>query len=569
MKRSRVTYETQGGSDGSPDIVYVNLQVSNVNAIDSGPTPVVEYTEPRSSAIIKDPSSYYGSIVRFTTDAGRGTPLFMPIMQTYQNNGTVFVPSTANQFLLTFVAGTGNININMTVGSYTPTTFLAMLNPIMATAILSTTVSAAVASWTSVTEPGTLVIRITTTSPQIGLAMPTTAVQDLLGFPALTQSAGSPVTFVGANPITWTPATTYDTIYSLTLTGQIGSSPIITPIQTWIQWFPEFASAPKPQLQPGGLLVQKPADKYWWCTSYQHWVACVNAAFATMWTDPQIVSASVTTLCPKMTYSPSTGLFSIAYDSNGFGNNASTWLNSVTGVRGSAPVVSAYDGFGAGDQGLRWSNPAECFTLMWNGAFQSLFANFNVVRIGNELSYGRDYLAIVTPTTVGAWDPWTINGATGTVADVQRSSVVTPARYPAQLFIETQDYISTCAQWCPVSALVFSSASMPFIQEFTSPANLLSTGNNSSTQGSNNTSFPIITDISLDLDRAEGYRGFVSYVPAVYRLADLGSGTLPIQTINMKVYWRDRLTGELVEYELPNGSAITMKIMFRRKGSGQ
>ena len=57
----------------------------------------------------------------------------------------------------------------------------------------------------------------------------------------------------------------------------------------------------------------------------------------------------------------------------------------------------------------------------------------------------------------------------------------------------------------------------------------------------------------------------IEYVPsAEYRMGNLiGHG--PIQAIDVQVFWRLRLTGQLVTLYVPNNASMSLKVMFRRK----
>ena len=85
---------------GDYDIVYYNADIVNGRTLDrgSGQDPRVNFNETRDSAIIKDASKYYFSIVRFTMNgAGKDLPLFIPIIETdgtrnptYNINQTIY-----------------------------------------------------------------------------------------------------------------------------------------------------------------------------------------------------------------------------------------------------------------------------------------------------------------------------------------------------------------------------------------------------------------------------------------------------------------------------------------------
>jgi hypothetical protein len=79
---------------------------------------------------------------------------------------------------------------------------------------------------------------------------------------------------------------------------------------------------------------------------------------------------------------------------------------------------------------------------------------------------------------------------------------------------------------------------------------------------------PIITDIALDttVGGAAAYRQFISYVPtSEYRLSDFGPSKVAIQNVDVFVFWKNRLDGQLYPITMYNLSSVSMKILFRLK----
>ena len=75
---------------GDPDHVYVDISIVN----NGSNNPVhLKYNDTRDRAIIQDPSEYYMSVARFRIDTQSGLPLFIPQIQTGQNNVNLTVYS--------------------------------------------------------------------------------------------------------------------------------------------------------------------------------------------------------------------------------------------------------------------------------------------------------------------------------------------------------------------------------------------------------------------------------------------------------------------------------------------
>lgn len=90
MYRSSVEFSGQEDINGDPDIVYYNADIINDNALQKvqlGLDPVVRFQETRSTALIRDISQFYFSIVRFTMNGpNKDLPLFIPTIQLGQSD---------------------------------------------------------------------------------------------------------------------------------------------------------------------------------------------------------------------------------------------------------------------------------------------------------------------------------------------------------------------------------------------------------------------------------------------------------------------------------------------------
>jgi hypothetical protein len=132
-------FEFVGGTIGSPDYIYYNCDIIN-NQTDSvggsglvEPDPAIRFNETRDTALVKDASLYYFSIVRFTMNgANRDLPLFIPVIQTGQTNQNLTTYQVALTLQQTWNTSTGPIAFNITP---TPTTLIYQpetQNPILA-----------------------------------------------------------------------------------------------------------------------------------------------------------------------------------------------------------------------------------------------------------------------------------------------------------------------------------------------------------------------------------------------------------------------------------------------------
>jgi len=58
----------------------------------------------------------------------------------------------------------------------------------------------------------------------------------------------------------------------------------------------------------------------------------------------------------------------------------------------------------------------------------------------------------------------------------------------------------------------------------------------------------------------------VTYIPtAEYRLATMTNSPTEIRNIDIQVFWKNRLDGNLVPLRLYNKASISVKVLFRRR----
>jgi hypothetical protein len=133
------------------------------------------------------------------------------------------------------------------------------------------------------------------------------------------------------------------------------------------------------------------------------------------------------------------------------------------------------------------------------------------------------------------------------------------------LLFVTQENESTSSLWCPVQNITFCSTLIPIVPEGEAPP--LRVGGNAQNlgQGVSSNMSRIITDISADKTSAYAYNGSIVYIPqGEYRVSDFqGSGAL--REIEVTVFWKNAIDGRLYPLPLPNGSVVTIKMLFRRK----
>jgi hypothetical protein len=330
-----------------------------------------------------------------------------------------------------------------------------------------------------------------------------------------------------ANPGTpMTPSDVNLTIYSVSLQVTVGgttyteTTPIIYVPETQNPFF-----APVPELPNSGQLVsQDVSTRYYWVYTYSHWLTLVNTAFSTCMAALKTAAGigADTTEAPRMTYNPQNNLFSLYCDRQGFGGSDRVGPNN--------------------------------FTLWFNNNMYGLFSNF-------QNTYYN--------TTNSELDNEIYTGVIGPYQNLVSVPTGTPTPTVAKSYwVMTQDFESTSTLWSPIESVVFNSSLLPLVFEQTGDPVVFGDSNDNTESVNSRPAFqPIITDIALPIENANAYRSLIYYAPqAEYRLASFQRSRQTINQIDVQVYWKNRLDGQLYPVQMFNSSSVSIKIMFRRRG---
>jgi len=327
------------------------------------------------------------------------------------------------------------------------------------------------------------------------------------------------------------------TIYSITLTATIGGT-TYTSGAVPIMYAPETldpALAPVPDPLTIASGIQDLNTRYYWVYTYGHFLDLVNAAFATAHANIIAQQASAVGV-PYMTYDPTTNLFSLLTDSAGFGKDH-------TGPE-------------------RWE-------VYFNSDMFGLFTNFNNYYVnGDPTAVPAPYGPVaITPLTAPLPEATNLI-VIESLANQNVVNVAFPGAAANYWWKTTQYCESTSSIWSPIESIVFTSALLPLVNEQTGDPVQFGQSNLGLEQQNTQSAFqPIITDIALPLANACEYRQYIQYAPtAEYRLASFQRSRQPINNIDIQVFWKNRLDGNLYPVNMFNSSSVTVKIMFRRRG---
>jgi hypothetical protein len=299
--------------------------------------------------------------------------------------------------------------------------------------------------------------------------------------------------------------------------------------------------------------AQDVSTRYYWLDTFQHWVGLVNEALTqannalyTEWNSARIANGNVASPytgfstggtpwtgvypTPVCSYDIPSGLFSILYPAI---------------YKTAQPIFeNPYNGTPPA--------PNTQPTLWFNQNLEGLLSNFY------NLYYN-------SPQGDGSL-------LSGTPKDFPEGYVykmlVVNEQNLAGIITQTQEAQSTSTLWSPIESLVFISNLLPIQNEQVAPPNTYGTGNIGNSTATAQSAFqPIITDIANDLALDPfAYRKMIYYAPsAQYRMADFKNSKQEIKTIDVQVFWKNRLNNQLYPLTMYNLSSVSIKILFRKK----
>ena len=379
------------------------------------------------------------------------------------------------------------------------------------------------------------------------------------------------------NKTTYKLAITYQQTWN-TVLGPIAFA--ITPVPTYIDFLPEnyntfVAPVPAPPIK-----VQDITTDYYYVNTFTHFVSMFQTTvetayqllytqFAAQWaatpglTDPfpfptySNFKAYVNE--PQLTYDNKSRLFSIFADSDGFG----TRITNFTAV----PYVA----------GVASPQTKPTMRIFFNTNLYGLLNNFYSDYWNTTNLTAENFPA---PVPFGyTYEILFYNNFYQNVVDYRLAPYagvpplgVVPIASQKVYYRQEQDYQSTGSLWSPIASIVFTTTLIPIKYEATGQPNVLGTGNLGDSAPTSLSAFqPIITDIALDTSTSgpEAYRQFTYYSPvAEYRMTDFGSSKQEIRNIDIQVFWKNRLDGNLYPINMYNLSSVSVKCLFRKKHKG-
>jgi hypothetical protein len=315
------------------------------------------------------------------------------------------------------------------------------------------------------------------------------------------------------------------TIYSVSLQF-VGPSTTVYTAQTFLTWVPQDTSTPippPPNATANGLQVNE--GGYYNCYSYTYFLAVLGKAFEDCYNDllAQVTAGGDGPLPsdypPYMDWDTSSASAVLYADQDGYDQNPSAGIVPIN-IYMNAPLFTLFSSFPA--KYLGYTNVP-------------LGKNFQL----EPFNKGSTNITPITP----------VDGS------------------PSWNAITMYQECSTTAAWSPITALVFTSNTLP-IQPSQVSTPLVFDDNQQLVLGGNNADIAnIITDLVSDTG---AYRPNLVYQPSSqYRYVTL-YGNRPLFNLDLQIFYRLR-SGQLIPFRLASGGSVTVKVAFIKKntlGSG-
>ena len=645
-----MSFTQQGGTKDAPDYIYYNADIINNETDDRGNNgasivdPVIRFQETRDTALVRNCADYYFSIVRFSMNGPpKDLPLWMPNIQsgTGQINPNLTEYGMAVAMTMAIASSSSAfVNIQATPAIRYMIWSPENKNPVSAPVPPSTQNPRFKGEYSSSTQYylGDIVTtqNLTSTSYpfnvayqsyaggffQVGTQPPWNAQQ--------TYTAGSAVLYnsqlyyvkSGQTSTLGVPPVNSTTVWAVGIpVGTATTTPLwqsisedngvnqnISSLYYYGQTYAHFTDL-------WNLMMYNPADLSQQASSGTRASTCClcdtyfamydaviaggytwNANWNTFQNWLRSSSQGVWFVPPKLSYEPTTELFTIVADSDFFGDRIQQNVVAVSGSYTTGQQVQngfARLFFNTNMNGMLGNLDTTYFNSVTPGALGlGVGNNVGNVSFTGAQTTGTTNNSVYTyiapnQTTVGglvpipngyAYEVGFVNRAYKNVTDYTNNTYVPngtvnsaqmPISWTKPFWNAVQDFQSVNMLWSPISSIVFTSTLLPVKNEAVGQPIILGTGNLGQSRATSASAFqPIITDISIDqsVGGADAYKQFIYYAPqAEYRLSDFSAHNQDIRTIDIQVFWKHRLTGDLIPIQMYNLSSVSIKCMFRRK----
>jgi hypothetical protein len=346
------------------------------------------------------------------------------------------------------------------------------------------------------------------------------------------------------------------TIYTITLTYKGDNGVTYTSGTTHIVWVPQDTSIPKPEapnLTPNKLQID--GTGYYCCYSYQYLATLVNTAFK-LALDRLVIAVNAgigagSGGMPVYTIWDSSTSTAIPLQSDTLPPIFQWDTSSDTATIFAIPQYDLNPAVNPGTSPVLSGN--EPIKIFFNAPLFGLFNSFPSTIFGYSTFGGHTNFQISVVNQGG------LN--TSLITPPLYDTIETGLRPVSIPYISVYQETSTISSLSPVTAIVFTSNTMPITPNQVSNPVILSDNQQLGTSTNNANFANIITDL---VSETGSYRPSLVYTPsAQYRLVSL-NGNTPLYNLDLQIFYRLR-NGDLVPFRLASGGSVTVKLAFLKK----
>jgi hypothetical protein len=323
------------------------------------------------------------------------------------------------------------------------------------------------------------------------------------------------------------------TIYSVSMSySPTDSYPAEYNVQTFVKWIPEDLSVQAP-LAPSLNFnkLQNNTTGYYNCYSYTWLSFLITNALGECFEDLKtLVNTAIPNTIPATVRQPLFAWDSTSQKAIVYANADYFDLNYIAGISPDYPI-----------------------NIYMNAQLYGLFSSFPTRFLGYGTDFGEDARILLLD----------VGGTNIQPLIPPQIAPVPPATYDSYLAIALYQETSTTSNISPITAIVFTSNTLPCESNQVSTPIVLS-DNVSLVQSTNNSATsPIITDLVSD---SGIYTPNLVYTPtSQYRLITL-YGNSPLHNLDLQIYYRLR-DSSLIPFTLQSGGSITCKLAFLKKSA--
>jgi len=129
----------------------------------------------------------------------------------------------------------------------------------------------------------------------------------------------------------------------------------------------------------------------------------------------------------------------------------------------------------------------------------------------------------------------------------------------------TETISSIGTMWSPVESIVITSTHIPVRNEFSVSVIAYGTANVGTTSSSSENFYKVLMETDANEFDTNTLRELIKYEPKTPTFSALGHDHEGITELDLKFFWRHRLTNQLIPLTMPNQSSANVRLLFKRR----